>query len=235
MRKRSKRDLLTLLGLVIIVAGVILANGYMRRAGMREYFDKLRTELEAKHREEGVSLIYWDIMQKVVGRRATGATFPEELKKLDGRLVNIVGFMAAIDQFREVKEFMLMPIPLTCYFCDAPPMRDIIEVKLQKPANMINEPVLIGGRLRLHEGEKPLFFYTIEDAKWNEAVSEEETTEKVIDQQHRLHLIDGFKELRGESPLLDTSDEEGPLIPGYEIQNPSPETSGSVAPLQEGE
>ncbi|HOC69523.1 MAG TPA: DUF3299 domain-containing protein [Candidatus Hydrogenedentes bacterium] len=224
MRKRSKRDLLTLLGLVIIVAGVIGVNGYMRRAGMREYFDKLRAELETKHREEGVSLIYWDIMQKVVGRRRTGATFPEDLKALDGKLVNIVGFMAAIDQFREVKEFMLMPIPLTCYFCDAPPMRDIIEVKLQKPANMINEPVLIGGRLRLHEGEKPLFFYTIEDAKWNEAVSEEETTEKVIDQQHRLHLIDGFKELRGESPLLDTSDEEEPLIPGYEIQNPSPET-----------
>ncbi len=223
MRKRSKRDLLTLLGLVIIVAGIIGVNGYMRRAGMREYFDKMRAELEAKHREEGVSLIYWDLMQQVVGRRKTGATFPEELKKLDGRLVNIVGFMAAIDQFREVQEFMLMPIPLTCYFCDAPPMRDIIEVKLEKPANMINEPVLIGGRLRLHEGEKPLFFYTIEEAKWNEAVSEEETTEKLIDQQHRLHLIEGFKELRGESPLLDT-DEEDPLLPGYDIQAPAPET-----------
>ncbi len=223
MRKRSKRDLLTLLGLVIIVAGIIGVNGYMRRAGMREYFDKMRAELEAKHREEGVSLIYWDLMQQVVGRRKTGATFPEELKKLDGRLVNIVDFMAANDQFREVQEFMLMPIPLTCYFCDAPPMRDIIEVKLEKPANMINEPVLIGGRLRLHEGEKPLFFYTIEEAKWNEAVSEEETTEKLIDQQHRLHLIEGFKELRGESPLLDT-DEEDPLLPGYDIQAPAPET-----------
>ena len=160
MRRRSKRDLLTLLGLVVIIAGVVLANGYMRRAGLRVYFDKMRAELEAKHREEGVSLIYWDLMQKVVGRRSTGATFPEELKQLDGRLVNIVGFMGAIDQFRDVKEFMLLPIPLTCYFCDAPPMRDIIEVKLQKSANMINEPVLIGGGCACTR-KKPLFFYTM--------------------------------------------------------------------------
>jgi len=216
MRRRSKRDLLTLLGIVIVIAGIVLVNGYMRRAGMREYFDKLRAELEAKHREEGVSLIYWDLMQQVVGRRRTGATFPEDLKALDGKLVNIVGFMAAIDQFRD-------PIPMTFFFCGAPPMRNIIEVKLRDPANMINEPVLIGGRLRLHEGEKPMFFYTIESAKWNEAVEDEETTEKVIGRDHQLHLIEGFKELRGESSLLDQEDEEQPLIPGYEIEAPPEE------------
>lgn len=221
MRKRSKRDLLTLLGLVVIVVGIIGANGYMRRAGLREHFEQMRAALEQKHRDEGVKLVDWEELHGVIGNRSTGATFPESLKEKDGRLVNIVGFMNAIDQFRNVTEFMLLPVPITCFFCEAPPMRDIIEVKLQKSANMINEPVLVGGRLRLHEGEKPLFFYTIEDAKWNEAVSEEDSTEKVIDQQHKLHLIEGFKELRGESPLLDTEEEE-PLLPGFEIQVPAP-------------
>lgn len=217
MRKRSKRDLLTLLGLVVIVAGIIGANGYMRRAGLREQFELVRAAMEEKHREAGVPLIEWKELLKVTGQRRTGATFPESLKEKDGRLVNIVGFMSAIDQFRNVTEFMLLPVPVTCYFCDAPPMRDIIEVKLQQPANMINEPVLIGGRLRLHEGEKPLFFYTIEDAKWNEAVSEEDTTEKVFDQQHRLHLIEGFQELREEPPLINQTEEEDPLLPGYDV------------------
>lgn len=223
MRKRSKRDLLTLLGLVIIVGGIIGANGYMRRAGLREQFELIRAAMEQKHKEAGVALISWDELHKVTGQRRTGATFPESLKEKDGRLVNIVGFMSAIDQFRNVTEFMLLPVPVTCYFCDAPPMRDIIEVKLQQPANMINEPVLIGGRLRLHEGEKPLFFYTIEDGKWNEAVSEEETTEKVFDQQHKLHLIEGFQELRGESPLIDSPDEEEPLERGYDVPAEKPQ------------
>jgi hypothetical protein len=193
---------MTLVGLVVIIVSVVTANGYMRRAGLREFFDNMRVAEEAKRKEEGVKLVEWKELNEVKGRRQSGATFPQSLKEKDGKLVNIVGFMSAIDQFKDVKEFMLMPVPLTCYFCDAPPMRDIIQVKLEKPASMINEPVLIGGRLKLHEGPKPLFFYSIENAKWNEAVSDEESTEKVIDQQHKLHLIEGFKELKGEDPLL---------------------------------
>ncbi len=222
MRRRAKRDLTTLLGLVVIVATVVAVNGYMRRAGLREQYVRMRAVVEAKHRDEGVALIEWSELHQVTGRRATGAAFPESLKEKDGRLVNIVGFMSAIDQFRNVTEFMLLPVPLVCYFCDAPPMRDIIEVKLQEPANMINEPVLIGGRLRLHEGPGPLFFYTIENARWNEAVYEDEATEKVVDQQHRIHLIEGFQQLRGETSGIPGQEEEEALMPGYK----PPETVG---------
>ncbi len=222
MRRRAKRDLVTLLGLVVIVATVVAVNGYMRRSGLREHFERMRAAVETKHRDEGVALLEWSELHRVTGRRASGAVFPDSLKEKDGRLVNIVGFMNAIDQFRDVTEFMLLPVPVVCYFCDAPPMRDIIEVQLQAPANMINEPVLIGGRLRLHEGPGPLFFYTIENARWNEAVYEDEATEKVIDQQHRMHLIEGFQQLRGEASGIPGQTEEEELMPGYT----PPETIG---------
>jgi len=213
MRRRAKRDLMTLIGVVVIIASVVAVNGYLRREGFRAQFEKMRALVEDKHRSEGVSLIEWQELHKVTGRRRTGAIFPDSLKEKDGRLVNIVGFMSPIDQFRNVTEFMLLPVPLICYFCDAPPMRDIIQVKLREPANMINEPVLIGGRLKLHEGPGPLFFYTIEDALWNQAVKDEEATEKVTEQQHRLHLIEGFDELRGGTGLMEEPEEE--LLPGY--------------------
>ncbi len=212
MRRRAKRDLMTLVGLVVIVASVVGVNGYLRRAGLREHYERMRAVVEAQHRDEGVALIDWSEMRQVSGRRVTGASFPESLKEKDGRLVNIVGFMSPIDQFRNVTEFMLLPVPLVCYFCDAPPMRDIIEVKLREPANMVNEPVLVGGRLRLHEGERPLFFYTIEDALWNEPV-DEEATERLIDREHRLHHVEGFQELRRGPGMGDDLDEE--LRPGY--------------------
>lgn len=216
MRRRSKRDLITLLGLVVIVAGVVGVNGYLRRAGLRETFERMRAVVEAKHRDAGVTLIEWSELYQVQGRRRTGASFPDSLQQKNGRLVNIVGFMSPIDQFRNVTEFMLLPVPMVCYFCAAPPMRDIIEVKLEAPANMVNEPVLVGGRLALHEGPNPLFFYTIGNAKWNEAVSDEEVTDKETEQEHRMHLLQGFQELRTQTDGPMRQPEEEELFPGYQ-------------------
>lgn len=218
MRRKAKRDLLTLIGVVAVLAGIVLVNGYSRRDALREQYEQMRAAFEERHRGEGVEVVDWDELRKVTGKRNTGAGFPESLKKKDGRLVNICGFMSPIDQFKNVTEFMLMPVPMTCYFCEAPPMRDIIEVKLSKPANMVNEPVLIGGRLRLHEGPKQMFFYTIEEARWNEAVKDEEQTDKVIAEDHRVHLQEGFRKLR------DGDEEE--LLPGYT----PPETPGADTP-----
>lgn len=219
MRRKAKRDLLTLTGVIVVLAGIVLINGYSRRDALRERYEQMRAAFEEKHRGDGVEIVDWDELRKVTGKRSTGAGFPESLKKKDGRLVNICGFMSPIDQFKNVTEFMLMPVPMTCYFCEAPPMRDIIEVKLAKPANMVNEPVLIGGRLRLHEGPKQMFFYTIEEARWNEAVKDgEETTDKVVGEDHRVHLQEGFRKMR------DGDAEE--LLPGYT----PPETPGAEAP-----
>ncbi len=208
MRKRAKRDLFTLAGVVVVVASIVLVNMYLRREGLRGHYERLRAAFEAKHREQGVALVDWKELHEVTGRRATGANFPESLKEKNGRLVNLCGFMSPIDQFKNVTEFMLLPVPMSCYFCDAPPMRDIVRVRLQKPADMVNEPVLIGGRLELHEGPKQMFFYTIKDAKWNEAVKDEAITQQNIGKDHKVHLVEGFDQLRRDAP-------EEPLVQGY--------------------
>ena len=211
MRRRAKRDLLTLLGVAIILTGVVAANTYMRLDTLKETYRKARAILEEKHRSQGVKLIDWTDMRQVKGSYRSGAKFPEDLAKLDGLGVNICGFMAPIDQFgNNVSEFMLLPTPITCYFCDAPPMRDVIEIKLRAPSNMVNEPVLIGGQLELHEGEKQPFFYTIKNAKWNEAVEEQEFTPKTISADHMQHLITGFDKLR-------QGDTQGPLEAAQEV------------------
>ncbi|HOV61990.1 MAG TPA: DUF3299 domain-containing protein [Candidatus Hydrogenedentes bacterium] len=224
IRRRRMRDLLTLAGIIAVLAAIVLINGYMRREGLTAQYEKLRIALEEKIRGGGYTVIGWSEMHKVRGNRFTGPTFPPSLKEVDGKLVNICGFMSPINQFRNVTEFMLLPVPITCYFCDAPPMRDVIHVKLNKPANLVNEPVVIGGRLRLHEGAKQMFFYSIEDARWNEPVKGEETTEKFVDQTHRTHLVEGFRQLREGMP-------EEPLEKGFE----PPAGSGQPAEPSSGD
>jgi hypothetical protein len=208
MRRRNRRDLFTLIGVVVVLTAIIGVNGYMRREGLRGQYEAMRAAFEKKHLEKGVQLIDWKELHQVKGTRRSGATFPDSLKEKDDHLVNLCGFMSPIDQFKNVTEFMLMPVPMTCYFCDAPPMRDIVHVKLNKPADMVNEPVLIGGRLELHPKEKELFFYTIKDAKWNEAVTDEELSKKNVDSAHKSHLRDGFQKLKDGTP-------EETLNPGY--------------------
>ena len=225
LRRRKMRDLMTLVGIIVVLATIVGVNAYLRREGLRGQYEKIRAAFEAKHRSEGVALVDWKELHQVKGRRATGPTFPDTLKQKNGHLVNICGFMSPIQQFKNVTEFMLLPIPLTCYFCDAPPMRDIIKVRLQKPADMVNEPVLIGGRLELHEGPNQMFFYTIKDAKWNEAVKDEELTEKVTDQAHKTHLVEGFRELKEgvKEEVLETGFEP---VPGA-----SPAPAAPAAPV----
>ena len=222
MRRRAKRDLLTLVGVVVVLSAIIGVNVYMRKEGLRGQYEAMRAAFEQKHREKGDELIDWKELHEVKGTRRSGATFPDSLKEKDGHLVNLCGFMSPIDQFKNVTEFMLLPVPMTCYFCDAPPMRDIVHIKLNKPADMVNEPVLIGGRLELHPKEKELFFYTIKDAKWNEAVKDEELSKKTLDQAHKTHLVEGFKELRDGKP-------EEVLTPGY--TPPANPTSIPAGPL----
>ena len=223
MRKRAKRDLLTLIGVVVVLLAIVTVNIYMRKEGLTAQYEAMRAAIEQKHREKGDELIDWKELHQVKGTRRSGATFPDSLKEKDGHLVNLCGFMSPVDQFKNVTEFMLLPVPMTCYFCDAPPMRDIVHVKLNKPADMVNEPVLIGGRLELHPKEKELFFYTIKDAKWNEAVKDEELSKKNIDAAHKTHLRDGFDKLKNGTP-------EETLTPGYTPPaNPISVPSGPLA------
>ena len=208
MRKRAKRDLLTLAGVIFILAAIVGVNTYLRLEGLKEIAGKMRMALEEKIRSQGFEVIDWEVMRDTTGSYRRGATFSEDMKALDGRLVNICGFMAPIDEFRNVTNFMLLPTPISCYFCDAPPMRDVIEVDLIKPGEMVEEPIVVGGRMKLHEGEKPLFFYTIGEGHWNEAIATEEMTDKETEAEHQIHLQQGFEQLRD-------GGKEEELVPGY--------------------
>ena len=69
------------------------------------------------------------------------------------------------EQFRDVTQFLLLPIPIECYFCSMPPSRDVIFVTLRKgeKVDIYNEPVLLRGTINLHQGSHVKFFYTLDE------------------------------------------------------------------------
>jgi hypothetical protein len=222
VRRRAKRDLITLSGVCLILAAIVGFNLWLKRDSLREQYEKMRLAKEEEVRAGGFKVLEWEMFREIEGRRIP--TFPESLKAHDTKPVNLCGFMAPIDQFSDVTEFMLLPVPMTCYFCEAPPMRDIVHVKLAESGKMVEEPIVVGGWLELAKEKKPKFFSTISPATWNEAIDTEaleKYSAREISEKHKKHLIMGFgkffddenaPELQGGFEPAAKSDDEDALL-----------------------
>lgn len=188
MRRRAKRDLSILAGIVVVLAVLAFVNYNLNRTALASESDKLRRKAEKGRVDAGMKLLSWQLLRQTTGRPRTGGTFAEELKPYDNTVVNIIGFMVPNEQFRDVTEFMFLPLPIECYFCNIPPPRDVLYVTLQKDltAQIPREPALITGLFHLHEGPDQKFFYTITDATVKPAEEGGELNQKRLNREHML-------------------------------------------------
>ncbi len=166
MRKRAVREIGTVFGVVIILGGVVLFNGFMRRSSDAEYYERVRQTAEAAQTGQGVPLLRWDLLRKTTGNMRSGPKFDQDLLGIRDGEVNLIGFMVPLQEFRGVKEFLLLPLPIQCYFCEMPPMRDVMLVQMTpgETTDIVNEPVVVNGILTLNEGAGTKFFYVLKDA-----------------------------------------------------------------------
>ncbi len=190
MRLRAKRDLTIFVGVVFVISVVALTNNFLERSNLAERSEKWRQMVEKERKNKGIDIISWKILQKTKGNMRTGPTFDEALLKYDKQKVHIVGFMVPLNEFRNIKEFLLLPLPIECYFCQAPPMRDVIIVQMteKETTNLYREPVLINGVLNLQKGKGVKFFYIISDARLGPAKEGGSLTVKTVQPQHMMHV-----------------------------------------------
>lgn len=103
-------------------------------------------------------------------------TFPEELQKLDGKKVSLIGFMAPFDSLEDMSSCMIVPSYVGCTFCTPPNLRQVVFVSQgtadsEKKYSFIEEPSYVTGIFRItnsdstHEGKKQGFVYSIENAE----------------------------------------------------------------------
>lgn len=215
MKKRTKRDLGILLGVLAVIGVIAFANSQMQRGSLARQMEALRSSLEQERAEQGLDILSWQLMRETRGSMRKGGEFSEELLALDGHLVNVMGFMVPQEQFRNVTNFMMLPLPIECYFCQMPPDRDIMNVELKEgeTEDIWKEPVLIIGTLNIHEGPDVRFFYSLTEAVLVPADEDAELTRREMELQHMLPqhepdpslLLDPvYEDVR--EPLQETSD-----------------------------
>lgn len=215
MKRRTKRDIGMLLGVLVLIGAVAFFNSQMQRGNLTRQMEDLRASLEVERAEEGLDVLAWSLMRKTKGSMRRGAEFAPELEALDGHLVNVMGFMVPQEQFRNVDNFMILPLPIECYFCAMPPDRDVmnVQLKLGETEDIWREPVLIIGTLNIHRGPDVRFFYSLTDAVLVSADEDATLTRREMELQHMLPqheqdpsmLLDPVIEEDAE-PLPETSD-----------------------------
>jgi len=204
MKPRAKRDLTALAGVVVVLVILVLTNSAFQRADLREQATRQRNSVEQKRAKQGVDLLKWPLVRETVGTLSSGPTFHEKLKAKGGQHVDIVGFMVPLEQFRNMTEFLLLPVPIECYFCRMPPARDVILVQMAKgeSVGLYEEPVLINGTLKLNEGEDVKFFYELNNAKLGAGERQRNLTPNSVAPEHMVPKHDEQQEqlLEGTEP-----------------------------------
>ena len=176
LRRRVKRDLTLMAGVVVILFVVVALNYGTGLSKAIAKFDAMRTAEEDKQAQTGIELLSWKLMRATKGSLRSGGEFDPELLAKDNTEVNLVGFMVPLEQFNNVTEFLFLPLPLECYFCQIPPARDVMLVKLKEglTTKLWQEPVLCSGTIKLNPAPGAKFFYTLENATVGKGVTRTE-------------------------------------------------------------
>jgi hypothetical protein len=94
--------------------------------------------------------VMWEELQQL---DLTTGNAPANLKKLDGTVVRVPGFVIPLeDNDQSVSEFLLVPYPMACIHVPAPPPNLIVHVKMDKGKRVAFDfyaPVWTQGRLKI--------------------------------------------------------------------------------------
>ena len=188
MRRRVKRDLTLIAGVVLVLAIVIVLNYSSGVAKLAAKFEAIRTEIEEKQVAQGTELLSWKLMRATKGSLSAGGQFDPALLAKDGQNVNLIAFMVPFEQFNHMTEFLILPLPIECYFCQIPPARDIIYVKMKEGTNtkLFEEPVLLSGTLKIHQEAGTKFFYSLDNASLSPAEAGKKLTPKKLKEEHTV-------------------------------------------------
>jgi len=90
------------------------------------------------------------------------AAFTEDLKRMNGKPIEIDGFILPLDPGRETLHFVLTRRNAGCPFCPPSQPTEAVEVMLLRPVKITGELITVSGRFLLNGSSEQGLFYLIE-------------------------------------------------------------------------
>jgi hypothetical protein len=115
---------------------------------------------------KGVNAIPWSVVTDTNLDRQYRPTFPSYLKELDGKRVQLIGFMQPLGDDLQMSSFLFIEYPVGCWYCEAPETTGIILVELPagKTRRFTRGQVRVTGQLTLNGTDPENFLYLLRDA-----------------------------------------------------------------------
>jgi tetratricopeptide (TPR) repeat protein len=120
---------------------------------------------------KGVNALPWSVVTETVLDKKYHPSFPQYLKELDGKQVQLVGYMQPLGEDEDNGAFLLIEYPVGCWYCEQPEVTGIVLVELPKDKTRAytRARLRVTGTLKLNATDPENFLYTIREAKAVEA------------------------------------------------------------------
>ncbi len=112
---------------------------------------------------------------ELMGFKVDVPVFSEEIKNLEGKEIDVKGYIIPVEGYKSHKEFMFSAFPYSmCFFCGGAGPETVMEVFAQNPVEYTAEQVTLRGKLELNATDINRLMYALNDAYLVEPDEEEE-------------------------------------------------------------
>jgi hypothetical protein len=102
---------------------------------------------------------------ELMGFKVDYPVFSEDVKKLNGKPIELKGYIIPTDGYKSHTEFVFSAFPYNmCFFCGGAGPETVMEVRAKSPIKYSAEAVTLKGTLRLNDKDINKLMYSLENA-----------------------------------------------------------------------
>ncbi len=204
-----KRKFLSTIGIIVGLIGLnlMLSAQYEQKEAFASALKKLRAESRAvsapeepmvtmntTRSETPIRITFNDLREYRFSRKANNP-IPEKLKALQGKTVNIAGYMIPMSEALDVTEFMLVQMPFFgCCYSVPPEPNETVMVKMQKGKSTpyVYSPIRVTGVFKIQETKIDGFVVSVYEIEASQVKETDPKDKDVIQHQSGTPTPGGF-------------------------------------------
>jgi hypothetical protein len=102
---------------------------------------------------------------ELMGFKIDVPVFSDQVKALEGKTVEVKGYIIPVEGYKSHKEFIFSAFPYNmCFFCGGAGPETVMEVESREPVEYTAEQVVLKGTLTLNDDDVNRLMYLITDA-----------------------------------------------------------------------
>ncbi|MCB0686966.1 MAG: hypothetical protein KDC53_10585 [Saprospiraceae bacterium] len=111
-------------------------------------------------------ITYTKQYDELMGFKVDVPVFSEDIKALEGKVIEVKGYIIPVEGYKSHKEFIFSAFPYTmCFFCGGAGPESVMDVFAKNAVEYSAEQITLRGKLELNATDINRLMYSIHDAE----------------------------------------------------------------------